>query len=156
PVAHHAAGGHLSGHHRRAARHPDFAPERSVLSRRNERPDRRRRRARHAAADRVAPPHAALRGADGRGAAAGSPMRIVLLGPPGSGKGTHGKVLSAELGIPLISTGDILREAIAEGTRLGKAAAEDVSSGRLVADYTVLGIIETRLAMPDAAKGYLL
>lgn len=83
-------------------------------------------------------------------------MRIVLLGPPGSGKGTHGKVLSAELGIPLISTGDILREAIAEGTRLGKAAQEDVQAGRLVTDSTVLGIIETRLGLPDAANGYLL
>jgi adenylate kinase len=83
-------------------------------------------------------------------------MRIVLLGPPGSGKGTHGKVLSAELGIPVISTGDILRQAIAEGTRLGKAAAEDVKAGRLVLDATVLGIIETRLGMHDAENGYLL
>ena len=83
-------------------------------------------------------------------------MRIVLLGPPGSGKGTHGKALSAELGIPLISTGDILRQAIAEGTRLGKAAQEDVRSGKLVADATILGIIETRLGMHDAENGYLL
>jgi adenylate kinase len=83
-------------------------------------------------------------------------MRIVLLGPPGSGKGTHGKGLSAELGIPLISTGDILRQAIAEGTRLGMAAQADVKAGRLVADETVLGLIETRLGLPDAAHGFLL
>lgn len=83
-------------------------------------------------------------------------MRVVLLGPPGSGKGTHGKRLAASLGVPLIATGDILREAIAEGTRLGQAAQEDVKAGRLVADATVLGIIETRLAQRDAANGFVL
>ncbi len=83
-------------------------------------------------------------------------MRVVLLGPPGSGKGTHGKGLSAELGVPLIATGDILRQAIAEGTRLGMAAQADVKAGRLVADETVLGLIETRLGLPDAANGFLL
>lgn len=83
-------------------------------------------------------------------------MRVVLLGPPGSGKGTHGKRLAASLGVPLIATGDILREAIAEGTRLGQAAQEDVKAGRLVADATVLGIIETRLAQKDAANGFVL
>jgi len=83
-------------------------------------------------------------------------MRVVLLGPPGSGKGTHGKGLSAELRVPLIATGDILRQAIAEGTRLGLAAQADVKAGRLVADETVLGLIETRLGLPDAADGFLL
>ena len=83
-------------------------------------------------------------------------MRVVLLGPPGSGKGTHGTGLSALLHVPLISTGDILRSAIAEGTRLGLAAQEDVKAGRLVADRTVLGLIETRLGLPDAAGGFLL
>jgi adenylate kinase len=83
-------------------------------------------------------------------------MRVVLLGPPGSGKGTHGKRLAESLGVPLIATGDILREAIAEGTRLGQAAQEDVKSGRLVADATVLGIIETRLSQKDAANGFVL
>ena len=83
-------------------------------------------------------------------------MRLVLLGPPGSGKGTHGKGLSAELGVPLIATGDILRQAIAEETRLGLAAQADVKAGRLVADETVLGLIETRLGLPDAKNGFLL
>jgi adenylate kinase len=83
-------------------------------------------------------------------------MRIVLLGPPGSGKGTHGKRLAESLGVPLIATGDILREAIAQGTRLGMAAQEDVKAGRLVADATVLGIIETRLGQKDAANGFVL
>jgi len=83
-------------------------------------------------------------------------MRVVLLGPPGSGKGTHGKGLSAELSVPLIATGDILRQAIAEETRLGLAAQADVKAGRLVADETVLGLIETRLGLLDAANGFLL
>ena len=83
-------------------------------------------------------------------------MRIVLLGPPGSGKGTHGKRLSEKLGTPLISTGDILREAIAQETSLGMAAQADVKAGRLVADDTVLGLIETRLRMGDARKGFIL
>jgi adenylate kinase len=83
-------------------------------------------------------------------------MRIVLLGPPGSGKGTHGKKLAEKLGYPVISTGDILREAIAQGTRLGQAAQADVKAGRLVADETVLGLIETRIGLADAAKGFLL
>ncbi len=83
-------------------------------------------------------------------------MRIVLLGPPGSGKGTHGKRLAAAQGTPLISTGDILREAIEQQTSLGMAAQADVKSGRLVADDTVLGLIETRLRMGDAKKGFVL
>jgi adenylate kinase len=83
-------------------------------------------------------------------------MRVVLLGPPGSGKGTHAKRLAEALGVPLIATGDILREAIAEGTRLGQAAQEDVKDGRLVSDATVLGIIETRLGQKDAAAGFVL
>jgi len=83
-------------------------------------------------------------------------MRIILLGPPGSGKGTHGKRLAEVLKAPLIATGDILRHAIAEGTRLGMAAQEDVKSGRLVADATILGIIETRLEQKDAQSGFIM
>jgi adenylate kinase len=83
-------------------------------------------------------------------------MRIVLLGPPGSGKGTHAKKLSEGLGTPIIATGEILRQAIAEGSALGKSAEEHVKSGRLVPDETVLGLIETRLGRPDAARGFIL
>lgn len=83
-------------------------------------------------------------------------MRVVLLGPPGSGKGTHGKRLGDALGVPVISTGDILREAIAQQTRLGQAAQADVKAGRLVADETVLGLIETRLQLTDAKNGFIL
>jgi adenylate kinase len=83
-------------------------------------------------------------------------MRMVLLGPPGSGKGTHGKGLAECLGVPVIATGDILRQAIAEGTALGRSAEEHVKSGRLVPDEVVLGLIETRLGRPDAARGFIL
>jgi adenylate kinase len=83
-------------------------------------------------------------------------MRIVLLGPPGSGKGTHGKRISECLGVPVVATGDILRQAIQEGTALGKSAEEHVKSGRLVPDATVLGLIETRLGRQDAARGFIL
>ncbi len=83
-------------------------------------------------------------------------MRVVLLGPPGSGKGTHGKRLADALGVPLIATGDILRQAIADGTPLGRAARADVQAGRLVPDATMLGLIEERLAEPDAARGFVL
>jgi len=83
-------------------------------------------------------------------------MRIVLLGPPGSGKGTHGKRISECLGVPVVATGDILRQAIQEGTALGKSAEEHVKSGRLVPDETVLGLIETRLGRQDAARGFIL
>ena len=83
-------------------------------------------------------------------------MRVVLLGPPGSGKGTHGTRLGKALGVPVISTGDILREAIAQETHLGQAAQADVKAGRLVADETVLGLIETRLQLTDAKNGFIL
>jgi len=83
-------------------------------------------------------------------------MRIVLLGPPGSGKGTHGKRLADVMGAPLLSTGDILREAIAQQTALGVAAQADVKAGRLVADEIVLGLIETRLGLGDARNGFIL
>ena len=83
-------------------------------------------------------------------------MRIVLLGPPGSGKGTHGKRLAESLGVPIVATGDILRQAIADGTVLGKSAQEHVKAGRLVPDETVLGLIETRLRLTDAQSGFIL
>jgi adenylate kinase len=83
-------------------------------------------------------------------------MRVVLLGPPGSGKGTHGRRLAEALDVPLIATGDILRQAIAEGTRLGLSAQADVGAGRLVADETVLGLIETRLQRGDAKEGFIM
>ena len=83
-------------------------------------------------------------------------MRIVLLGAPGSGKGTQAKKLMADKNIPQISTGDMLREAVASGTRFGLKAQSIMESGDLVPDDVVLGIISERLTQPDAADGFIL
>ena len=83
-------------------------------------------------------------------------MRIVLLGAPGSGKGTQAKKLMADRNIPQVSTGDMLREAVAAGTRFGRKAKEVMEAGNLVPDEVVLGIISERLAQPDAENGFIL
>jgi adenylate kinase len=83
-------------------------------------------------------------------------MRIVLLGAPGSGKGTQAKRLMAERNIPHVSTGDMLREAVASGTRFGLKAKSIMESGDLVPDDIVLGIISERLSQPDAVDGFIL
>jgi len=83
-------------------------------------------------------------------------MRIVLLGAPGSGKGTQAKILMADKNIPQISTGDMLREAVASGTRFGLKAKSLMDAGDLVPDDVVLGIISERLTEPDAQDGFIL
>src|SRR5450432_2318060 len=83
-------------------------------------------------------------------------MRIVLLGAPGSGKGTQSQLLVKAYGIPQISTGDLLREAVSKGTELGLRARAAMDLGSLVDDATVLGMIRERLRLPDAAKGFIL
>ena len=83
-------------------------------------------------------------------------MRIVLLGAPGSGKGTQAKKLIADRNIPQISTGDMLREAVAAGTRFGEQAKDIMEAGQLVPDDIMLGIISERLTRPDAAEGFIL
>ncbi len=83
-------------------------------------------------------------------------MRIVLLGAPGSGKGTQAKKLMADRNIPQISTGDMLREAVAAGTRFGQQAKAVIDAGNLVSDDIMLGIISERLAEADAADGFIL
>lgn len=83
-------------------------------------------------------------------------MRIVLLGAPGSGKGTQAKKLMADRNIPQISTGDILRAAVAAGTRFGQQAKAVMDAGNLVSDDIMLGIISERLAEADAADGFIL
>jgi adenylate kinase len=83
-------------------------------------------------------------------------MRIVLLGAPGSGKGTQAKKLMADRNIPQVSTGDMLREAVADGTRFGLKAKSIMEAGELVPDEVVLGIISERLARPDAGDGFIL
>jgi adenylate kinase len=83
-------------------------------------------------------------------------MRIVLLGAPGSGKGTQSQRLAEQHGIPQISTGDLLRAAVANGTALGLKAKATMDAGRLVDDEIVLGMIRERLAEPDAHPGFIL
>jgi len=83
-------------------------------------------------------------------------MRLVLLGAPGSGKGTQGEKLVAHFGIPKISTGDALRAAVKAGTELGKKAKATMDAGGLVANEIVIGIVEERLGQPDAQKGFIL
>ncbi|MEW5791211.1 MAG: adenylate kinase [Pseudomonadota bacterium] len=83
-------------------------------------------------------------------------LNIVLLGPPGVGKGTQAKRLSQVLGISQISTGDMLRAAVAHGTPLGQKARAQMESGGLVSDDVVIGLIRERLQAPDAQAGFLL
>ena len=83
-------------------------------------------------------------------------MRMILLGPPGAGKGTQAKMLVEKYGIPQISTGDILREAVKNKTSLGKEAKSYMDKGSLVPDSIVVGIIRERLQDSDCAKGYIL
>ncbi|SEP63001.1 Adenylate kinase [Ectothiorhodospira magna] len=83
-------------------------------------------------------------------------MRIVLLGAPGSGKGTQSKLIMERYQVPQISTGDLLRAAVAAGTPLGQQAKAAMDAGQLVTDDIVLGMIRERLAMPDTQQGYIL
>ena len=83
-------------------------------------------------------------------------MRLILLGAPGAGKGTQAEILSRELGIPTISTGNILRAAIREGTAVGLKAKALIDAGKLVDDETIMGIVSERLAKDDCAGGYIL
>jgi len=83
-------------------------------------------------------------------------MKLVLLGAPGAGKGTQAEILSRTLNIPTISTGNILRAAMKNGTPVGLKAKEFVESGKLVPDDVIIGIVQERLAEPDCANGYIL
>jgi adenylate kinase len=83
-------------------------------------------------------------------------MRLVFLGAPGAGKGTQAKKLVEKYGIPQISTGDLLRAAVAEGTALGKEAKSYMDRGELVPDQVVLGMVKERLSKDDCKKGFIL
>ena len=83
-------------------------------------------------------------------------MKLIFLGPPGAGKGTQAAVISKTLGIPAISTGDMLRAAIQEGTEIGLLAKSFMDGGNLVPDDVVIGIVRDRLRKPDCAGGYIL
>jgi adenylate kinase len=82
-------------------------------------------------------------------------MRLILLGPPGAGKGTQSTYLSKHFGIPQISTGDMLRAAVKAGTPLGLAAKKVMDTGALVSDEIIIGLVKERLKEPDCAQGYL-
>jgi len=82
-------------------------------------------------------------------------MRIILLGPPGAGKGTQAAFITERYGIPQISTGDMLRSAVKAGTPLGRAAKKVMDAGHLVSDDIVIGLVKERLKQPDCATGYL-
>ncbi len=83
-------------------------------------------------------------------------MNLIFLGPPGAGKGTQAKMVSSKYQIPHISTGDILREAVKEGSPLGVKAKSYMDKGELVPDEVVIGIIEERLKAPDCKNGFIL
>ncbi len=82
-------------------------------------------------------------------------MRVILIGPPGAGKGTQAKFICEKFGIPQISTGDMLRKAIKEGTELGLTAKELIAQGKFVPDDIIIGMIRERLAQDDCKKGFL-
>src|SRR5262249_11933120 len=127
-------------------------------------------RAGHGAADREPPHHAPLRRLHrparpphprppryhGGCCRLGGRVDVIFLGPPGAGKGTQAKRLALRYTSPQLSTGDILRTAVADGTELGKRAKALMDAGKLVPDEIVNGIIDEALALPAAAKGFLL
>ena len=83
-------------------------------------------------------------------------MKLILLGAPGAGKGTQAEILCEKLGIPTISTGNMLRAAMKEGTPLGKQVSKCMEEGKLVEDHLIIGIVKERLAQADCANGYIL
>jgi adenylate kinase len=83
-------------------------------------------------------------------------MKLIFLGPPGAGKGTQAAIVSEKLGIPTISTGDMLRAAVKEGTEVGKQAKSFMDAGQLVPDSVIINIVAERVAKPDCSNGYIL
>ena len=82
-------------------------------------------------------------------------MRVILIGPPGAGKGTQAKYICEKFGIPQISTGDMLRKAIKEGTQVGLAAKDAIARGELISDDIIIDLVRERLAKPDCQDGFL-
>ena len=82
-------------------------------------------------------------------------MRLILIGPPGAGKGTQAAFIKEKFGIPQISTGDMLRAAVKAGSPLGLAAKEVMDKGQLVSDDIIIGLVKERLTQPDCANGFL-
>ena len=82
-------------------------------------------------------------------------LDLVLMGPPGAGKGTQGQLLGEALGVPWISSGDLLRQAVADGSALGEAARDLMVHGNLVPDGLMVGLMSDRLQRPDARRGFI-
>src|SRR4029079_14052441 len=135
---------------RRPADDPDQPDLGQLLLRRHLDPDRRRRRARHGVAARGAADDAQLRGVPQI-----TELNLVLLGPPGSGKGTQGERLQEDFRLPYWATGDILRAAVKEGTEVGKEAKKYMDAGDLVPDEVLIGIIAENISSPDAGDGFI-
>ena len=83
-------------------------------------------------------------------------LNVIMLGPPGAGKGTQAARLAREHSLLKISTGDILRDAVTQGTHLGKVAQKTMNEGHLVSDAVMVAVIQERLSQPDAARGFVL
>jgi adenylate kinase len=83
-------------------------------------------------------------------------MKLILLGPPGAGKGTQAQRIASAFGIPQLSTGDMLRAAVAQGTKIGKRAKPLMEQGKLVPDEVVVGVIAERIEQPDCKPGFIL
>ncbi len=83
-------------------------------------------------------------------------MKLILLGPPGAGKGTQAAYISETHGLAHLSTGDMLREAVAAGTELGRQAKEVMDAGRLVSDDLMIALVDQRIRQPDCERGFIL
>ena len=140
---------------RGAADAADQPDERQLLLRRDIDPDRDRRGARHGEAARGAAHDAQLRGLP-EIAGPMPELNLVLLGPPGAGKGTQAERLGEDFGLPYIATGDMLRDAVREETELGRAAKEYMDRGDLVPDDLIIAMIIQRLAEADTDGGFIL
>ena len=153
-------------HRRMARRHPAAVvhqrPRRELLLRRHVAADRGGRGDGHREPDRVAAHHAALRwlheeDADSRPSRLRRMgLRLLILGPPGAGKGTQASRIARDHGVPKISTGDMLRDAVASGSPLGALVKETVARGELVSDDLIVELVRARLAEDDAQSGFVL